>query len=71
MTEETWKNVGGDLQFLVDCSRPGDTILCDIESVMPKTTMIIKHSMAFGVSNSGSSKVVVMCPSAGMIFDIQ
>ena len=69
--EEALKENGMNLQFFVDCSQPGDTIIFDTRVVKPKSTTVVRHPVVFDVSNSNSSRVVLKCPSAGTIFDVQ
>ena len=67
---EAMEENGMDLQFFVDCSQPGDTIIFDTEAVEPKTTTVIRHPMVFDVAKN-MPRVVFKCPRAGTIFDAQ
>ena len=71
MNEEALKENGRNLQLWVDCSQPGDTIIFDTAVIETQNTTIVKHPVVFDVANPDTSRVVVKCPSAGTIFDIQ
>ena len=71
VNEEVLQENGMNLQFFVDCSQPGDTIIFDTEAVEPKNTTVVRHPVVFDVSNPNTSRVVLKCPSAGTIFDVQ
>lgn len=71
VTEEALVEVGRDLQFFVNCSQPGDAILFATQTIQPKSTTLVEHSLTFDVTNPGLSKVEIKCPSSEGIFDIQ
>ena len=71
VNEEALKENGTNLQLWVDCSQPGDTIIFDAAVIETQNTTIVKHPVVFDVANPGTSRVVLKCPSAGPIFDVQ
>ena len=71
VNEDVFQENGMSLQFFVDCSQPGDTIIFDTEAVEPKNPTIVRHPVVFDVSNPNISRVVLKCPSAETIFDVQ
>ena len=71
MTEENLKKNGMDLQFFVDCSQAGESIIFDAEVIEPRNTTIVRHPMVFDVANPDTSRVVLKCPSAGTVFDVK
>ena len=71
VTEEALKEHGMSLQFFVDCSQPGDTIIFDTGVVEPQNTTVVKHQVAFDVANPDTPRVVLKCPIVGTVFDIQ
>ena len=71
VNKEALQENGMNLQFFVDCSEPGDTIIFDTEVVEPKSTTVVRHPVAFDVSNPNTPRVLLKCPSSGTIFDVQ
>ena len=69
--EETVKENGMNLQFFVDCSQPGDTIVFDTKVVEPRNTTVVRHPVVFDVANPNASRVTLKCPRAGAVFDIR
>ena len=69
--EEALKENGMNLQFFVDCSQPGDTIIFDTEVVELWNTTVVRHPVVFDVANPNASRVKLKCPSAGTIFDVR
>lgn len=71
VNEKSLKAHGMNLQFFMDCSEPGDTIIFDTKVVEPQNTTVVMHPVVFDVASPNASRVTLKCPRVGMIFDIR
>ena len=59
VNEESLKKNRMSLQFFVDCSQPGDTIIFDTEALEPQGITVVRHPVVFDVANPNTSRVVL------------